>query len=89
MKKISHEVKVGAVALITIAAFIWLYSFLKGSELFTRTDTYHIVYHDISGLKESSPVEINGYQAGIVQDIRLINDGTGRLCRRNICRQGI
>jgi phospholipid/cholesterol/gamma-HCH transport system substrate-binding protein len=79
MKKISHEVKVGAVALITIAAFIWLYSFLKGSELFTRTDTYHIVYQDISGLKESSPVEINGYQAGIVQDIQLINDGTGRL----------
>ncbi len=79
MKKISHEVKVGAVALITIAAFIWLYSFLKGSELFTRTDTYNIVYQDISGLKESSPVEINGYQAGIVQDIQLINDGTGRL----------
>lgn len=79
MKKISHEVKVGVVALITIAAFIWLYSFLKGSELFTSTDTYHIVYQDISGLKESSPVEINGYQAGIVQDIKLINDGSGRL----------
>jgi len=79
MKKISSEVKIGAVALVTIAVFFWLYSFLKGTELFTSTDTYHIVYNEISGLEESSPVEINGYQAGIVQDIRFINDGTGRL----------
>ncbi len=75
--KISHEVKVGAVAVITIGAFILLFNFLKGTTLFTSTDTYHIVYSDIAGLKESSPVEINGYQAGVVQDIRLINDGSG------------
>jgi len=77
--KISNEVKVGVVALLTIAAFIWLYSFLKGSELFTKTATYNIIYKEIGGLKESSPVEINGYQAGIVQDIKFINDGSGRL----------
>jgi phospholipid/cholesterol/gamma-HCH transport system substrate-binding protein len=75
--KISHEVKVGAVALVTIIAFILMFSFLKGTALFTSTDTYHIVYSDIAGLTESNPVEINGYQAGVVQDIRLINDGSG------------
>ena len=75
--KISHEVKVGAVAVITIGAFILLFNFLKGTALFTSTDTYHIVYNNIAGLTESSPVEINGYQAGVVQDIRLINDGSG------------
>jgi len=75
--KISHEVKVGAVAVITIGAFILLFSFLKGTALFTSTDTYHIVYNNIAGLTESSPVEINGYQAGVVQDIKLINDGSG------------
>ncbi len=75
--KISHEVKVGAVAVITIGAFILLFNFLKGTALFTSTDTYHIVYDNIAGLTESSPVEINGYHAGVVQDIRLINDGSG------------
>ncbi len=75
--KISHEVKVGAVAVITIGAFILLFNFLKGTALFTSTDTYHIVYKDIAGLTESNPVEINGFQAGVVQDIRLINDGSG------------
>ncbi|MDZ7636357.1 MAG: MlaD family protein [Bacteroidales bacterium] len=75
--KISNEVKVGAVAVITIGAFILLFNFLKGTALFTSTDTYHIVYNNIAGLTESSPVEINGFQAGVVQDIRLINDGSG------------
>lgn len=79
MKKISSEVKIGAFVLATIAVFIWLFTFLKGSELFTKTDTYHVIYSEIGGLQESSPVEINGYQAGIVQNIRFINDGSGRL----------
>jgi phospholipid/cholesterol/gamma-HCH transport system substrate-binding protein len=65
------------VAVITIGAFILLFNFLKGTALFTSTDTYHIVYNNIAGLTESSPVEINGYQAGVVQDIKLINDGSG------------
>ncbi len=77
--KISHEVKVGAVALLTIISFILMYRFLQGTALFTRTDTYHIVYDNISGLTESNPVEINGYHAGVVQDIKLINDGSGRI----------
>ena len=75
--KISHEVKVGGVALITIVAFILLYDVLKGTALFTSTDTYHIVYDNIAGLTESNPVEVNGYQAGVVQDVKLINDGSG------------
>jgi phospholipid/cholesterol/gamma-HCH transport system substrate-binding protein len=79
MKKISSEVKIGAIALVTIGVFIWLFSFLKGTELFTKTDSYHIIYSAVGGLQESSPVEINGYQVGVVQGIKFINDGTGRL----------
>ena len=79
MMKISNEVKIGGVALLTIAAFIYLYNFLKGTELFTSTDNYHIIYSNINGLEESNPVEINGFQAGVVQDIHLVNDGSGLL----------
>ncbi len=35
--KISNEVKVGAVALVTIVVFIWLFNFLKGKNYFKRT----------------------------------------------------
>jgi phospholipid/cholesterol/gamma-HCH transport system substrate-binding protein len=79
MNKISNEVKVGIIALLTIVVFIWLYNFLKGKDLLSSTAHYYVVYDKISGLDESSPVEINGYKAGVVQSINFINDGTGRL----------
>lgn len=79
MKKISNEVKVGVTALITILAFIWLYNYLKGTDLFSSTASYYAVYDDIGGLTESNPVEINGYKAGVVQSINFINDKSGRL----------
>jgi phospholipid/cholesterol/gamma-HCH transport system substrate-binding protein len=77
--KISNEVKVGATAIVTILVFIWLYSFLKGKDLLSTTNHYYAVYDQINGLAESSPVEINGYKAGVVQSINFINDGSGRL----------
>ena len=77
--KISNEVKVGATALVTILVFIWLYSFLKGKDLFSNTNHYYAVYDQINGLAESSPVEINGYKVGVVQSIDFVNDGSGRL----------
>lgn len=79
MKKLSYEVRVGAIALITIVLFIWLFSFLKGENVFSNTDRYTIIYSDVAGLGESSPVEINGFQAGIVRHVKLVNDGSGRI----------
>ena len=77
--KISREVKIGFTALIIIIFFIWTYSFLKGNNLLTRTAHYYAVYNEISGLSESNPIEISGYKVGVVQSIRFIDDGTGRL----------
>ncbi|HVN59476.1 MAG TPA: MlaD family protein [Bacteroidales bacterium] len=77
--KISNEIKVGAVAFVTIVAFIWLYSFLKGKNLLNPSGTYYVVYNEIGGLTESNPVQINGYKAGVVHSIKFLNDMTGRL----------
>lgn len=77
--KISNEVKVGATALLTIVAFIYLYNYLKGKDLFTSTASYYAYYNDIAGLTESNPVEINGFKAGVVQSINLVNDNSGRI----------
>jgi phospholipid/cholesterol/gamma-HCH transport system substrate-binding protein len=79
MKKISREVLVGGTALLTILVFIWLYSFLKGKDLFSNTNHYYAVYNQISGLAESSPVEINGFKVGVVQNIEFVNNGSGKL----------
>jgi phospholipid/cholesterol/gamma-HCH transport system substrate-binding protein len=79
MKKISNEVKVGFVAVITILVFIWLYNFLKGKEYFKRTNNYYAVYDKIGGLAESSPVEVNGFKVGIVQSVDFLDPASGRL----------
>jgi phospholipid/cholesterol/gamma-HCH transport system substrate-binding protein len=79
MKKLSNEVKVGAVALLTILVFIWLYNFLKGKEYFKNTNYYYTVYEKIGGLAESSPVEVNGYKVGVVQSIDFLDATSGRL----------
>jgi phospholipid/cholesterol/gamma-HCH transport system substrate-binding protein len=79
MKKISNEIKVGAVALLTILVFIWLYNFLKGKDYFKRTAYYYAVYDRIDGLAESSPVEVNGYKVGVVQSIEFIDPTSGKL----------
>ena len=79
MKKISNEIKVGVTALITIAIFIWLYNFLKGKDLFSKSAFYYTVYDDIGGLAESNPVEINGYKVGVVKSIDFIDAISGKL----------
>ncbi|HDZ41976.1 MAG TPA: MCE family protein [Bacteroidetes bacterium] len=79
MKNISKEILAGLTAVITILVFIWLFSFLKGNNILNRNDRYHAIFDDIGGLEESGIVEINGYKAGIVRNIKFLNDGSGRL----------
>ncbi len=79
MKKISNEVKVGVVALLTLVIFIWLYNFLKGKDFLTRSAYYYAIYDKTGGLAESSPVEINGHKVGVVQSIDFIDPLSGRL----------
>ena len=79
MKKISNEVKIGITALITIIVFIWLYNFLKGKNILSKTNHYYVVYDNVGGLAESSPVEMNGYKVGVVQSIKFTDPESGRL----------
>ena len=79
MKKISNEVKIGITAIITILVFIWVYNFLKGKDLFSKTSHYYVVYDKIGGLAESNPIEVNGYRVGVVQSIRFLDPVSGRL----------
>ncbi|WP_068595848.1 MlaD family protein [Vaginella massiliensis] len=70
--KISNEVKIGAVTLITIVSFFMLYNFLRGSKLFSRGTTYYAEYENVSGLQPTKPVSINGLKVGKVDEIKII-----------------
>jgi phospholipid/cholesterol/gamma-HCH transport system substrate-binding protein len=79
MKKISNEVKVGVTALLTIAVFVWLFSFLKGKDFLKSTAIYYTIYDKVGGLAESSPVEVNGYKVGVVKSLDFIDAKSGKL----------
>ena len=77
--KISKEVKTGILAIFAILLFIYGYSFLKGSDLFSKERTFYVSYDNVAGLTLSAPVTINGYVIGQVKKIEFENEKGGLL----------
>ncbi|MCC6383612.1 MAG: MlaD family protein [Bacteroidia bacterium] len=77
--KLSREVKTGIVVTVAIAATIWGFNYLKGTELFTRNNTYYALYDRIDGLAASNSIIMNGIKIGSVKKIRFSTDRTGRI----------
>lgn len=67
--KVSREVKTAILVLSGIALFIYLFTFLQGEDLFTKTDTYYTEF-DYNALSMSSSVTIRGNRVGKVEDIQ-------------------
>ena len=76
--KFTREVKTGIFAIISIALFIMVYNFLKGSNIFQSSRMFYVKYDNVEGLSKSAPVTINGLQVGKVQDIGFV-DNEGKL----------
>jgi len=72
--KISKEVRIGILVIVTIGLFILGYGFLKGKRVFSSTKSYYVVYDRVGGLSESSHVFLSGYRIGYVEDIRFMED---------------
>ncbi len=77
--KVSKELKVGLLSIVTIGLLYLGFNFLKGSDLFSRTHTYYVVYDNIDGLTASNPVLLNGLSVGRVQNIKIQQDRNNRL----------
>jgi phospholipid/cholesterol/gamma-HCH transport system substrate-binding protein len=66
--KISREVKTAILVLSGIALFIYLFSYLKGEDIFSNTNTYYTEF-DYNALSMSSPVTIKGNKVGKIETI--------------------
>lgn len=69
--KISKELKIGVVSILTIVAFYWLFKFLQGENLFTKGNIYYVEYSNVDGLLPTKPVNVNGLRVGRVDDIAI------------------
>lgn len=67
--KISREVKTAILVLSGIALFIYLFSYLKGEDLFSNTETYYTEF-DYNALSMSSPVTVKGNRVGKIESIK-------------------
>jgi phospholipid/cholesterol/gamma-HCH transport system substrate-binding protein len=70
--KFSKEVKVGFLAVIACTLLYLGVNFLKGSDLFSPSNSFYVIYDDIDGLTVSNPVVINGLNVGRVNKIKIL-----------------
>ncbi|MBR0432452.1 MAG: MCE family protein [Bacteroidaceae bacterium] len=77
--RISREAMIGLTGVIALVLLFFTIKFLQGVNLFTTQDTYYINFRNAKALAKSSPVYADGYNVGIVSDIRYDYDhpGTG------------
>ncbi len=71
---LNKEVKVG---LLTISALLIIYlgfNFLKGREVFAKTNSYYAIYSNAQGLNDSSKILLNGCPVGKVQSVEILPD---------------
>ncbi|MCU0419843.1 MAG: MlaD family protein [Cyclobacteriaceae bacterium] len=74
MKNFNKEVKVGVFAAISIVLLYFGFQFLKGSDFFSTTNKYYLVFDNVDQLAVSNPVLINGYAVGRVSGIRIMQN---------------
>ncbi len=72
--KISKEFKVGLLGVVSLVLLYFGFNFLKGIDLFQRTNHYFALYDNIDGLSISNPVVINGFTVGRVNDIKILQN---------------
>lgn len=71
--KLTREIKIGIVFVITLSLFIWGFNFLKSKDLFTSQTEYYAIYHNVAGLVPSNPVNLNGVKIGYIKDVSFIS----------------
>jgi phospholipid/cholesterol/gamma-HCH transport system substrate-binding protein len=77
--RITREAKIGIFAVICLAVLFWGVNFLKGKNIFSRTNTYYAVFNRVDGLKPTNDVLLSGYKVGLVKSIKFEEGHTGRL----------
>lgn len=69
-KYFTKEVKIGILAVTSLALLFFGLNFLKGINIFNPSNFYYATYDNIGGLVETSPVFIKGHQVGQVREIK-------------------
>jgi phospholipid/cholesterol/gamma-HCH transport system substrate-binding protein len=75
MLKISREIKVAVLVILSIILFYWGFQFLKGRNVFDNTFKLYATYGNVAGLTPASPVTLNGLVIGKIKSITVQEKG--------------
>lgn len=75
MKLVTKEIQIALVAIVGVVILFFGLQFLKGLSIFSTNNTYYATFDDVTGLTVSSPVVADGYQVGVVTDIKFDYNG--------------
>lgn len=79
MSKVSKEIKIGIAFVIAMFLLYYGISFLKGFNIFKPSNTYIVVFDNVAGLTQATPVTINGFQVGLVSSMELDPNNPNRI----------
>jgi phospholipid/cholesterol/gamma-HCH transport system substrate-binding protein len=85
--KISLEIRTALLVLTGIILFIFGFNYLKSNDLLVRDGVYFAQYENTEGLVVGTPVTINGFQVGSVENISLLPSNTHLVVRFRVERQ--
>lgn len=71
--KISNETKVGVLTIVALTLLVLGFNFLKGKDVFNRSEKIYAVFKDIGALAKSNEVKINGYVIGKVYALKALD----------------
>ncbi len=77
--KLSRELRIGLLSVITLAAFVWSFNFLKGKDLFNQQRTFFVSYSNVAGLMTANAVTINGLSIGQVSGMSFDKGNPGKI----------
>ena len=72
--KISKETQIGIFGIVAITMLFFGFRFLKGSDFFSKTYTYYVLFDNVGALQPSNPVKLNGVQVGRVKSTEILQD---------------
>ena len=77
--KISKEIKLALLGILSILVFIFGYKYLKGTGIFSSSKTIYAEYDNVQGLTPASYVQLKGFTVGTVNAIELSKEHRGKV----------
>ena len=60
---------IGLTALMALLMFYFGFNFLKGTNIFERTNVYYVTFEHLKDVTKSTPVSMDGYRVGLVRSL--------------------